>query len=183
MGKTYLPPRLFTCLICKKEYKRYGNSPSVYCSNKCKHQGLQNKIELKCMNCNKSYEIPKSQKKWADIRKRTKTFCSKECNYEYKRIHHCTKLWKSGKHITGRGYIKIWKPLHPNNINGYCYEHRIVMEQHLGRYLTYDEVIHHKNKNKGDNRIENLELMTRADHCGLHSKQNWQSGALKKSKN
>lgn len=52
---------------------------------------------------------------------------------------------------------------------GYCYEHRIVMEQILGRKLKRHEHVHHKNHDGLDNRPENLELIA----AGEHSRQHW----------
>lgn len=69
--------------------------------------------------------------------------------------------WKGGKWKMKLGYIVSWTPDHPAaNADGYVYEHRLVMEQHLGRYLTKDEVVHHINGIKSDNRIENLALIS-----------------------
>lgn len=51
-------------------------------------------------------------------------------------------------------------------------QHVVIMEQHIGRKLSKDEVVHHINGVKTDNRIENLKLMTNAEHSSLHAKLN-----------
>ena len=50
----------------------------------------------------------------------------------------------------------------------YAYEHHIVWWRHQGAVPGPDEVIHHRNGNKHDNRIENLELLTRERHAHHH---------------
>lgn len=47
-------------------------------------------------------------------------------------------------------------------------EHRQVMEKIVGRKLSRKEVVHHKNHNRADNRIENLEVMSLGEHTRLH---------------
>jgi HNH endonuclease len=53
--------------------------------------------------------------------------------------------------------------------NGICRdEHRITMEDALGRKLGFDECVHHINGIKTDNRLENLRLMSRSEHAKIH---------------
>ena len=82
-------------------------------------------------------------------------------------------LWNGGVTYDGKGYRLIKSHNHPNkNQRGYMYEHRLVMEKHLGRYLRDDEEINHLNKDIKDNRIENLEILTKSTHATKHLKGN-----------
>ena len=77
--------------------------------------------------------------------------------------------YKGGKTSHGDGYMKLLRPDHPRaNKLGYVLEHIVVMEEHIGRHLKKDEVVHHINGIKNDNRIENLMLLTVKEHSALH---------------
>ena len=56
------------------------------------------------------------------------------------------------------GYVMIRVPDHPRASGGYVFEHILVMERKLGRYVTLKETVHHKNTVRDDNRLKNLEL-------------------------
>ena len=79
--------------------------------------------------------------------------------------------WKGGKIITTQGYIAVKAYGHPRANNHYVLEHDLIMEQYLGRYLEKDELVHHINGIKTDNRIENLNLSNRIGHPTLHKKK------------
>lgn len=79
--------------------------------------------------------------------------------------------WKGGKY-KNHNYIFIYKPDHPfATKQGYVFEHRLVMEKHLGRFLNLKEIIHHINSNPSDNRIKNLKLFKNfVYHLAYHRK-------------
>lgn len=76
--------------------------------------------------------------------------------------------FQGGKYIDDKGYVRILNPEHPKNIRGYAYEHRMVMEKYLGRYLQAWETVHHINEIKEDNRLDNLFLCSHSEHSALH---------------
>lgn len=88
--------------------------------------------------------------------------------------------WKGGRHLS-RGYWMVaLSTLHPaeqvlfksmanRSSQRVIPEHRLVMARALARPLTRDEIVHHKNGVKTDNRPENLEITGNADHKKHHA--------------
>ncbi len=72
--------------------------------------------------------------------------------------------------IADSGYVLEWCPTHPVATHGVVFQHRLVVEVYLGRFLLKQERIHHKNGNRIDNRLENLELI---ESHSEHMRQHW----------
>lgn len=79
-------------------------------------------------------------------------------------------MWKiPEKKIANNGYCYVRIPEHPQATStGYAYEHRVVMENHIGRMLPDNEVVHHVNGDRTDNSIDNLALMEHKEHAEVH---------------
>jgi uncharacterized protein (DUF1330 family) len=75
--------------------------------------------------------------------------------------------WKGGIRRDANGYVLVMTPHHPHaTTKGYVYEHRLVMEKMLGRFLNPEEKVHHINAIKNDNRPENLIIVYLKTHFG-----------------
>lgn len=82
-------------------------------------------------------------------------------------------MWEIERVVSNGDYNRAVVPDHPHaNENNYVLHHRVVMENHLGRVLDpWEEVVHHKNGDTKDNRVENLEVLSRSEHTKLHSEE------------
>mgnify|MGYP001599405033 FL=1 len=120
------------------------------------------KLSKHCLICEKKfYKSPYiSLKEWNNITR----FCSVKCKCHWmSQNFYGNKIWNwKGGTITSRGYKSL-------SIRGKrILEHRLVMEKFLKRKLKTKEHVHHLNKNKLDNRIENLKLLTDKQHSQLN---------------
>ena len=79
------------------------------------------------------------------------------------RCNSHAKMGSRGGHTASSGYREVY-------LEGRkYYEHRLVMQHHLGRELEPDEHVHHINGDRADNRIENLEILTKSAHHRSHA--------------
>jgi len=146
---------------CKKNGRTYLYTEEQIEIMKNRQQKVYAQVPVVCSNCGKEYTISKCYLKRNYIHR----FCSKRCEGEFNSHHNSIENWQGGC-IGHNGYRYI-------RINGkQIEEHRLVMERHLGRKLKSYEHVHHKNHNKLDNRIENLQILTNSEHVKLHRQKN-----------
>jgi hypothetical protein len=84
--------------------------------------------------------------------------------------------WKGGRFKRIDGYICVYAPHHPRvrkQVRKYIFEHILVAEKKLNRYLTNKEIVHHINGIRDDNRPENIVIVTRAKHLRIHKPHGW----------
>lgn len=179
------------CECCDARFQRKANTSGRWCSAECQHSAARRgtRPDIPCSHCGITFtpSVPEQR------------FCSRKCFANSRRIsdHWCQRCGEQIERPTyegqkfcsvkcrgnpvgtrkpsGGGYVRIKvQPGHPYAYSSdYVLEHRYMIEQSLGRHLEPHERVHHRNGNRSDNRIENLELWkvkgTKKDPSGVRS--------------
>lgn len=159
------------CIICGESFTTYHKSVKTCGSKECKFEAKS-----------QASKIARTGKKWTnDMReKHSEWLKEKFANGEMKCMK---KIWKeTAKRWKGNKNPR-WKPIGSTRMSHeyimikitegkWIKEERYKMMKKLGRELRKNEVVHHKNKIKNDNRLSNLQLMTAKEHRRLHLKDN-----------
>ena len=157
------------CEVCGKEFVSYGKAVGRFCSTDC-HNTWQarNRISRTCEWCAETFLVQPSF-----LTRQSARFCSRACytmGAPTRRAGHM----HNGRPavLDSSGYVRVYEPSHPAAYkNGQVLEHRLVMENFLGRRLHTDEHVHHVNGDKTDNRLENLLVMGHSEHSALTGKE------------
>lgn len=184
---------VLNCIVCGAEFKVPPSraSKAKTCSNECGYkvraESIKRSVTLQCDHCGKGFETPRCH---AGRRK----FCSYECrdsSPDYKQamsdrvLGEKNPAWTGGRYFRKDGYIYRNAPRHPFAANGYVLEHRLVMEEWLIKrrprskflirvfgkpYLSPAYEVHHRDGNRQNNELSNLQCLTPSEHQRLHAR-------------
>lgn len=184
------------CDNCGKSFMcenwRVKTREHLFCSKQCEgeYRKSQTKLNCICPICGTHFHVKPYR-----VKKSKNNYCSKEChriakmqymkgenNHQYGLKGNLNASWKSDERISFYGYKLIRQLDHPfANCDGFVFEHRLIAEKYLltdknsieingNKYLNLEYDVHHKDFNRLNNNVSNLEILTRSEHMKLHAK-------------
>lgn len=184
------------CKHCGNDYAQQKSRVrrNKYCSKSCKDDFFnerKSRREVGCKRCGEVFVARNSQ-----LANGVTPYCSISCvsksqertKERYQKISDSIKKNKD-KHNYRKGEeVHNWNGGITINRDGYILQridgkqvlqHRHFMELHLERKLDSSEIVHHINEVKDDNRIENLQIMSRSEHAKHHDNYRGIEGRFK----
>ena len=182
------------CVGCGKEFLKTKGTTGLYCSPACWYEapGKHTFPEQACLVCGKMFFPTHKGQKYcsrdcADVGRRKpmttekcpicgvaitykpgreRIYCSRSCAMVGRMRTGAVNREFGTKMVDVAGYVRIKVgTVYPGAYKtGWMLEHHYVMQEHLGRLLEKTDYVHHKNGNREDNSLSNLELCTAATH-------------------
>ncbi len=183
---------IVTCETCGKQFDKKPSKVEArnYCSRKClgKANGERSKKShlMVCDYCGKVFE---QRNRHATRNKHY--FCSRECGWAAKvkkTVVHCewcgrpfekkrTDIARTNHNLCDRGcyqdFINFTQSNSQNQVVSGKVLYRTLAEMKLGRELTKDEEVHHIDGNHSNNNLDNLMVLSRAEHMSIHAASKW----------
>ena len=187
------------CYVCSKPINASPSrlrNRTITCSRICMGKARKSEGFLGvCSNCGVSFRTKQSH-----FLKKKSPACSKECgvavkskimsgigNHQFGLKGELNSSYVGDIRLSSFGYVQVRSLLHPfRDVDDWCFYHRLVIEEHLRKegcvdylapvdgypdlYLSKNFIVHHKDENKLNNKIDNLEVMTLSQHTRLHQK-------------
>jgi len=164
----------------KKEWKKVDNEwwekTEYYCKSRKKNR--QKWVKYLIVNCSICNQIFLQIKH--NVKKYKRRYCSPTCRASAIKQYYANEKHMSfngGIYKNSKGYLLIKQKGHPRADNcNYVKLSVLIMEHLINRFLRTDEIVHHKNEIKDDNRPQNLQLMTDSEHKRYHAIKNGLGG-------
>lgn len=191
------PPRTTVsyveCVYCRRRFYRRTSAArcvNTFCNTQCFNNWRNIAVKARarhCLKCDKefvpsAYQLASGHGKYCSAKCCTDSVIAKLLRPE-NRIKARLTYFARGRHTQ---QAERHGSLAPGWKGGVCYkrgyryltvgrrcvqEHRLVMELHLGRRLRSDEHVHHINHDRLDNRLDNLEVLSRSEHGKKHAEE------------
>src|SRR3990170_252966 len=156
-----------TCFICGEHFTKWPSdikSANVCCGKVCLGISQRTSIQIPCTQCGRLVTRCPSQIIGRHAIQR-RTFCNNVCQGAY----------QIATHRRSKSYVHTADPATGKQVP----QHRLIMQQHLRRKLLRSEDVHHVDRDKRNNRIDNLEVLTKSAHRLEHTVLSWDIEAAK----